>query len=143
MLFIYIILYFHNRLFIVFYYCILSNYLLYDSLRYQTRPYGAVCLVSGCPTRTRLFSVSWFQTRVSCVGQDVSWKQDTFSVEDLDLLVWRMRRAWSIWHFPMAFRHLCNTFWFWWLNEKYGSDSWVLTSWSMTIMSIMNYLCVS
>ena len=25
----------------------------------------------------------------------------------------------SILYFPVAFRHLCNTFWFWWLNEKF------------------------
>ena len=27
-------------------------------------------------------------------------------------------------HLPVAFRHLCNTFWFWWLNEKYDSEPW-------------------
>ena len=32
----------------------------------------------------------------------------------------------SILYFPVAFRHLCNTFWFWWLNEKYDSNIYVI-----------------
>ena len=45
------------------------------------------------------------------------------------LSLWRRMTLFLSWPFfnslselPLAFQHLCNTFWFWWLNEKYDFD---------------------